>query len=123
MSVFGIEAERGGLDRKLFGIFDAAGITETRMAVSVDGSKVITMRVLALKIIAAEINGIAEERTLNIVEDTGAGTARGIPTLDDVVIMEEDGFDGMMDIKIDKIEVMRILEFKNRRVNRSINHE
>ena len=42
MSVFGIEAERGGLDRKLFGIFDAAGITETRMAVSVDGSKVIT---------------------------------------------------------------------------------
>ena len=123
MSVFGIEAERGGLDRKLFGIFDAAGITETRMAVSVDGSKVITMRVLALKIIAAEINGIAKERTLNIVEDTGAGTARGIPTLDDVVIMEEDGFDGMMDIKIDKIEVMRILEFKNRRVNRSINHE
>ena len=90
--------------------------TETRMAVSVDGSKVITMRVLALKIIAAEINGIAEERTLNIVEDTGAGTARGIPTLDDVVIMEEDGSDGMMDIKIDKIEVMRILEFKNRRV-------
>ena len=71
MSVFGIEAERCGLDRKLFGIFDAAGITETRMAVSVDGSKVITMRVLALKIIAAEINGIAEERTLNIVEDTG----------------------------------------------------
>ena len=123
MPVFGIEAERGGLDRKLFGIFDAAGITETRMAVSVDGSKVITMRVLALKIIAAEINGIAEERTLNIVEDTGAGTARGIPTLDDVVIMEEDGSDGMMDIKIDKIEVMRILEFKNRRVNRSINHE
>lgn len=123
MSVFGIEAERCGLDRKLFGIFDAAGITETRMAVSVDGSKVITMRVLALKIIAAEINGIAEERTLNIVEDTGAGTARGIPTLDDVVIMEEDGSDGMMDIKIDKIEVMRILEFKNRRVNRSINHE
>ena len=123
MSVFGIEAERGGLDRKLFGIFDAAGITETRMAVSVDGSKVITMRVLALKIIAAEINGIAKERTLNIVEDTGAGTARGIPTLDDVVIMEEDGFDGMMDIKIDKIEVMRILEFKNRRVNRSIDHE
>ena len=123
MSVFGIEAEKCGLDRKLFGIFDAAGITETRMAVSVDGSKVITMRVLALKIIAAEINGIAEERTLNIVEDTGAGTARGIPTLDDVVIMEEDGFDGMMDIKIDKIEVMRILEFKNRRVNRSINHE
>ena len=123
MSVFGIEAERGGLDRKLFGIFDAAGITETRMAVSVDGSKVITMRVLALKIIAAEINGIAKERTLNIVEDTGAGTARGIPTLDDVVIMEEDGFDGMMDIKIDKIEVMRIFEFKNRRVNRSINHE
>ena len=99
------------------------GITETRMAVSVDGSKVITMRVLALKIIAAEINGIAEERTLNIVEDTGAGTARGIPTLDDVVIMEEDGSDGMMDIKIDKIEVIRILEFKNRRVNRSINHE
>lgn len=123
MSVFGIEAERCGLDRKLFGIFDAAGITETRMAVSVDGSKVITMRVLALKIIAAEINGIAEEGTLNIVEDTGAGTARGIPTLDDVVIMEEDGSDGMMDIKIDKIEVMRILEFKNRRVNRSINHE
>ena len=123
MSVFGIEAERGGLDRKLFGIFDAAGITETRMAVSVDGSKVITMRVLALKIIAAEINGIAKERTLNIVEDTGAGTARDIPTLDDVVIMEEDGFDGMMDIKIDKIEVMRILEFKNRRVNRSIDHE
>lgn len=123
MSVFGIEAERGGLDRKLFGIFDAAGITETRMAVSVDGSKVITMRVLALKIIAAEINGIAKERTLNIVEDTVAGTARGIPTLDDVVIMEEDGFDGMMDIKIDKIEVMRILEFKNRRVNRSIDHE
>ena len=123
MPVFGIEAERGGLDRKLFGIFDAAGITETRMAVSVDGSKVITMRVLALKIIAAEINGIAKERTLNIVEDTGAGTARGIPTLDDVVIMEEDGFDGMMDIKIDKIEVMRILEFKNRRVNRSIDHE
>ena len=123
MSVFGIEAERGGLDRKLFGIFDAAGITETRMAVSVDGSKVITMRVLALKIIAAEINGSAKERTLNIVEDTGAGTARGIPTLDDVVIMEEDGFDGMMDIKIDKIEVMRILEFKNRRVNRSIDHE
>ena len=123
MSVFVIEAERGGLDRKLFGIFDAAGITETRMAVSVDGSKVITMRVLALKIIAAEINGIAKERTLNIVEDTGAGTARGIPTLDDVVIMEEDGFDGMMDIKIDKIEVMRILEFKNRRVNRSIDHE
>ena len=123
MPVFGIEAERGGLGRKLFGIFDAAGITETRMAVSVDGSKVITMRVLALKIIAAEINGIAKERTLNIVEDTGAGTARGIPTLDDVVIMEEDGFDGMMDIKIDKIEVMRILEFKNRRVNRSINHE
>ena len=123
MSVFGIEAERCGLDRKLFGIFDAAGITETRMAVSVDGSKVITMRVLALKIIAAEINGIAKERTLNIVEDTGAGTARSIPTLDDVVIMEEDGSDGMMDIKIDKIEVMRILEFKNRRVNRSINHE
>ena len=123
MSVFGIEAERCGLDRKLFGIFDAAGITETRMAVSVDGSKVITMRVLALKIIAAEINGIAEERTLNIVEDTGAGTARGIPTLDDIVIMEEDGSDGMMDIKIDKIEVMRILEFKNRRVNRSIDHE
>ena len=123
MPVFGIEAERGGLDRKLFGIFDAAGITETRMAVSVDSSKVITMRVLALKIIAAEINGIAKERTLNIVEDTGAGTARGIPTLDDVVIMEEDGSDGMMDIKIDKIEVMRILEFKNRRVNRSINHE
>ena len=123
MSVFGIEAERGGLDRKLFGIFDAAGITETRMAVSVDGGKVITMRVLALKIIAAEINGSAKERTLNIVEDTGAGTARGIPTLDDVVIMEEDGFDGMMDIKIDKIEVMRILEFKNRRVNRSIDHE
>ena len=123
MPVFGIEAERGGLDRKLFGIFDAAGITETRMAVSVDGSKVITMRVSALKIIAAEINGIAKERALNIVEDTGAGTARGIPTLDDVVIMEEDGSDGMMDIKIDKIEVMRILEFKNRRVNRSINHE
>ena len=123
MSVFGIETERCGLDRKLFGIFDAAGITETRMAVSVDGSKVITMRVLALKIIAAEINGIAKERTLNIVEDTGAGTARGIPTLDDVVIMEEDGSDGMMDIKIDKIEVMRILEFKNRRVNRSIDHE
>ena len=123
MSVFGIEAERCGLDRKLFGIFDAAGITETRMAVSVNSSKVMTMRVLTLKIIAAEINGIAEERTLNIVEDTGAGTARGIPTLDDVVIMEEDGSDGMMDIKIDKIEVMRILKFKNDRVNRSIDHE
>lgn len=123
MSVFGIEAERCGLGRKPFDIFDAAGITETRMAVSVDGSKVITMRVLALKIIAAEINGIAKERTLNIVEDTGAGTARGIPTLDDVIIMKEDGSDGMMDIKIDKVEVMRIMEFKNRRVNRSINHE
>lgn len=93
------------------------------MTMSVNSSKVMTMRVLTLKIIAAEINGIAKERTLNIVEDTGAGTARGIPTLDDVVIMEEDGFDGMMDIKIDKIEVMRILEFKNRRVNRSIDHE
>ena len=45
MSVFGIKAERDGLGRKLFGIFDAAGITETRMAVSVDGGKVITMRV------------------------------------------------------------------------------
>ena len=40
-----------------------------------------------------------------------------------VTIMKEDGSDGMMDIKIDKIEVMRILEFKNCRVNRSINHE
>ena len=67
MSVFGVEAERCGLGRKLFGIFDAAGITETRMAVSVDSSKVMTMRILALKIIATEINGIAEERTLNIV--------------------------------------------------------
>ena len=123
MSVFGIKAERDGLGRKLFGIFDAAGITETRMAVSVNSSKVITMRVLAFKIITAEINGIAKERALNIVEDTGTGTTGSIPTLDDVVIMEEDGFDGMMDIKIDKIEVMRILEFKNRRVNRSINHE
>ena len=123
MPVFGIEAERGGLDRKLFGIFDAAGITETRMAVSVDGSKVITMRVLALKIIAAEINGIAKERTLNIVEDTGTGTTGSIPLFYDVIIMKEDGSDGMMDIKIDKIEVMRIVEFKNRRVNRSINHE
>ena len=123
MPVFGIEAERGGLDRKLFGIFDAAGITETRMAVSVDGSKVITMRVSALKIIAAEINGIAKERTLNIVEDTGTGTTGSIPLFYDVIIMKEDGSDGMMDIKIDKIEVMRIVEFKNRRVNRSINHE
>ena len=123
MSVFGIKAERDGLGRKLFGIFDAAGITETRMAVSVDGGKVITMRVLTLKIIAAEINGIAEDRTLDIIKDARAGTTGSIPTLDDVVIMEEDGFDGMMDIKIDKIEVMRILEFKNRRVNRSIDHE
>ena len=45
MPVFGIEAERGGLGRKLFGIFDAAGITETRMTMSVNSSKVITMRV------------------------------------------------------------------------------
>ena len=45
MSVFGIEAERGGLDRELFSIFDAAGITETRMTMSVNSSKVITMRV------------------------------------------------------------------------------
>ena len=123
MSVFGIEAERGGLDRKLFGIFDAAGITETRMAVSVDGSKVITMRVLALKIIAAEINGIAEERALDMIKDARAGTTGSIPAFYDVIIMKEDRSDGMVDIKIDKIEVMRILEFKNRRVNRSINHE
>ena len=123
MSVFGIEAERGGLDRKLFGIFDAAGITETRMTMSVNSSKVITMRVLALKIITAEINGIAEERALNIVEDTGTGTTGSIPLFYDVIIMKEDGSDEMMDIKIDKIEVMRIVEFKNRRVNRSINHE
>ena len=123
MSVFGIEAERGGLDRKLFGIFDAAGITETRMAVSVNSSKVMTMRVLTLKIIAAEINGIAEERALDMIKDARAGTTGSIPAFYDVIIMEEDGFDGMMDIKIDKIEVMRILEFKNRRVNRSINHE
>ena len=45
MPVFSIEAERGGLGRKLFGIFDAAGITETRMTMSVNSSKVITMRV------------------------------------------------------------------------------
>ena len=123
MSVFGIEAERGGLDRKLFGIFDAAGITETRMTMSVNSSKVMTMRVLALKIIAAEINGIAEERALDMIKDARAGTTESIPAFYDVIIMKEDGSDGMMDIKIDKIEVMRILEFKNRRVNRSINHE
>ena len=123
MSVFGIEAERGGLDRKLFGIFDAAGITETRMAVSVDGGKVITMRVLTLKIIAAEINGIAEDRTLDIIKDARAGTTGSIPAFYDVIIMKEDRSDGMVNIKIDKIEVMRILEFKNDRVNRSIDHE
>ena len=123
MPVFGIEAERGGLGRKLFGIFDAAGITETRMTMSVNSSKVMTMRVLALKIIAAEINGIAEERALDMIKDARAGTTESIPAFYDVIIMKEDGSDGMMDIKIDKIEVMRILEFKNRRVNRSINHE
>lgn len=123
MSVFGIEAERCGLDRKLFGIFDAAGITETRMAVSVDGGKVITMRVLTLKIIAAEINGIAEDRTLDIIKDARAGTTGSIPAFYDVIIMKEDRSDGMVNIKIDKIEVMRILEFKNDRVNRSIDHE
>ena len=93
------------------------------MTMSVNSSKVITMRVLAFKIITAEINGIAKERALNIVEDTGTGTTGSIPLFYDVIIMKEDGSDGMMDIKIDKIEVMRILEFKNRRVNRSINHE
>ena len=123
MSVFGIKAERDGLGRKLFGIFDAAGITETRMAVSVDGGKVITMRVLTLKIIAAEINGIAEERTLNIIKDARAGTTGSIPAFYDVIIMKEDRSDGMVNIKINKIEVMRILEFKNDRVNRSIDHE
>ena len=123
MSVFGIEAEKCGLDRKLFGIFDAAGITETRMAVSVDGGKVITMRVLTLKIIAAEINGIAEDRTLDIIKDARAGTTGSIPAFYDVIIMKEDRSDGMVNIKIDKIEVMRILEFKNDRVNRSIDHE
>ena len=123
MPVFGIEAERGGLGRKLFGIFDAAGITETRMAVSVDGGKVITMRVLTLKIIAAEINGIAEDRTLDIIKDARAGTTGSIPAFYDVIIMKEDRSDGMVNIKIDKIEVMRILEFKNDRVNRSIDHE
>lgn len=123
MPVFGIEAERGGLGRKLFGIFDAAGITETRMTMSVNSSKVMTMRVLALKIIAAEINGIAEERALDMIKDARAGTTESIPAFYDVIIMKEDGSDGMMDIKIDKIEVMRILEFKNCRVNRSINHE
>ena len=123
MSVFGIKAERDGLGRKLFGIFDAAGITETRMAVSVDGGKVITMRVLTLKIIAAEINGIAEDRTLDIIKDARAGTTGSIPAFYDVIIMKEDRSDGMVNIKIDKIEVMRILEFKNDRVNRSIDHE
>ena len=123
MPVFGIEAERGGLDRKLFGIFDAAGITETRMAVSVNSSKVMTMRVLTLKIIAAEINGIAEERALDMIKDARAGTTGSIPLFYDVIIMKEDRSDGMVDIKIDKIEVMRILKFKNDRVNRSIDHE
>ena len=123
MSVFGIKAERDGLGRKLFGIFDAAGITETRMAVSVDGGKVITMRVLTLKIIAAEINGIAEDRTLDIIKDARAGTTGSIPAFYDVIIMKEDRSDGIVNIKIDKIEVMRILEFKNDRVNRSIDHE
>ena len=123
MPVFGIEAERGGLDRKLFGIFDAAGITETRMAVSVNSSKVMTMRVLTLKIIAAEINGIAEERALDMIKDARAGTTGSIPAFYDVIIMKEDRSDGMVDIKIDKIEVMRILKFKNDRVNRSIDHE
>ena len=80
MSVFGIKAERDGLGRKLFGIFDAAGITETRMAVSVDGGKVITMRVLTLKIIAAEINGIAEDRTLDIIKDARGGNDRKHPS-------------------------------------------
>lgn len=51
------------------------------------------------------------------------GTTGSIPLFYDVIIMKEDGSDGMMDIKIDKIEVTRIVEFKNRRVNRSINHE
>lgn len=73
--------------------------------------------------ITAEINGIAEKRALNIVEDTGTGTTGSIPLFYDVIIMKEDGSDGMMDIKIDKVEVMRIMEFKNDRVNRSINHE
>ena len=123
MPVFGIEAERGGLGRKLFGIFDAAGITETRMAVSVNSSKVMTMRVLTLKIIAAEINGIAEERALDMIKDARAGTTGSIPAFYDVIIMKEDRSDGMVDIKIDKIEVMRILKFKNDRVNRSIDHE
>ena len=123
MSVFGIEAEKCGLDRKLFGIFDAAGITETRMAVSVNSSKVMTMRVLTLKIIAAEINGIAEERALDMIKDARAGTTGSIPAFYDVIIMKEDRSDGMVDIKIDKIEVMRILKFKNDRVNRSIDHE
>ena len=107
----------------LFGIFDAAGITETRMAVSVNSSKVMTMRVLTLKIIAAEINGIAEERALDMIKDARAGTTGSIPAFYDVIIMKEDRSDGMVDIKIEKIEVMRIVEFKNRRVNRSINHE
>ena len=101
----------------------AAGITETRMAVSVAGGKVITMRVLTLKIIAAEINGIAEDRTLDIIKDARAGTTGSIPAFYDVIIMKEDRSDGIVNIKIDKIKVMRILKFKNDRVNRSIDHE
>lgn len=76
-----------------------------------------------MKIIAAEINGIAEDRTLDIIKDARAGTTGSIPAFYDVIIMKEDRSDGMVNIKIDKIEVMRILEFKNDRVNRSIDHE
>ena len=51
------------------------------MAVSVDGGKeIITMRVLTLKIIATEINGIAEDRTLDIIKGRKGGNDRKHPS-------------------------------------------
>lgn len=85
--------------------------------------KIIAAVILTIEPVVAQINGITEKGALNVVQDTGAGHALGIPGFDEIVVVEEDGVDRMRDIEVDKIEMMRMVVFEDIGMKRSVDHD
>lgn len=109
---------------KLFGIFYAAGGTETGMTGTRDNGEIITMFcILTFEIVIAEIDGTTEEGPLHIIEDTGTSLASLIKAFEEIEMIEEDGAHGMRRIVIDKIQMMGIIMTKDAGRQRSIDHK
>ena len=85
--------------------------------------KIIAAVILTIEPVVAQINGITEKGALNVVQDTGAGHALGIPGFDEIIVVEEDGADRMRDIEVDKIEMMRMVVFEDIGMKRSVDHD